>query len=203
MHRLSSPREWRCESLCCPLLTSAHRLTPGALLPGYHTFYWMGLNVTGSWPRFNWIDGLAGPNRSTYQHWGYYMPQNILEPNNIFPPENCAGANFTQAYDIAWAWSDASCSVKAPYICKALALGAFYYTSAISGATYVFNNTPITQVAAAQACKDYGAAPVSFTSLEEQLEVGPPAAWVQPRCCYMRLHACRQGAACRSALLAS
>jgi hypothetical protein len=142
----------------------------GALLPGFHTFYWMGLN-SSAWPRFSWIDGSPGPNRTTYQRWGYYMPQNILEPNAIFPPENCAGANFTEGYDGVWAWSDAGCSLKFPYICKALSLGAFYYTSAVSGATYVFNNTPVMQAGAAMACREYGAAPVSYKSLEEQQEV--------------------------------
>jgi hypothetical protein len=130
----------------------------------------MGLNAS-TWPRFSWIDGSPGPNNRTYGHWGYYMPQNILEPNNIFPPESCAGANYTQAYEGAWAWSDTRCSLAAPFICKTLNLGAFHYTSPGSGSTYVFNNTPVTQSAAAQACKDYGAAPVSFKSLDEQLEV--------------------------------
>jgi hypothetical protein len=129
----------------------------------------MGLN-TSSWPKFSWLDGLPGP-KGRYEHWGYFMPQNILEPNNIFPPENCVGANFTEGFDDAWAWSDTKCAAKFPYMCKAQALGAFYYTSWTSNATYVFNNTPVTQGTAALACKEYGGFAVSFKSLEEQQEV--------------------------------
>ena len=91
----------------------------GSLMPGFHSFYWLGLAAT-TWPKFAWTDGTLGPNSTTYGHWGYYMPQNIIEPNNLFPPELCAGANASQTYDQAWGWSDTGCSVVAPFVCRRL-----------------------------------------------------------------------------------
>jgi hypothetical protein len=97
------------------------------LLLGFHKFYWIGAQVppVNSWPNFEWIDGTPGPNgwhrpnvTGTYHHWGYYMPQNIIEPNNIFKQENCAGANHTQAWAGAWGWSDTKCDVSYPFLCR-------------------------------------------------------------------------------------
>jgi hypothetical protein len=34
--------------------------------------------------------------KGNYQHWGTYQPGKRLEPNNMVPPENCAGSNTTQ-----------------------------------------------------------------------------------------------------------
>ncbi len=101
-----------------PKLNPTH--TPaGSLMPGFHSFYWLGL-AAATWPRFAWTDGTPGPNTTTYNHWGYYMPQNIIEPNNLFPPELCAGANASQAYDRAWGWADTSCATSAPFVCRRL-----------------------------------------------------------------------------------
>jgi hypothetical protein len=47
----------------------------------------------------------------------------VPEPNNMDnPPELCAGANFSQVYGAlnAWGWSDANCSIAAPFMCKLL-----------------------------------------------------------------------------------
>jgi hypothetical protein len=42
-----------------------------------------------------------------------------LEPNNLVDaPENCAGGNFSQAYDSAAGWGDASCVKQFPFICE-------------------------------------------------------------------------------------
>jgi hypothetical protein len=46
------------------------------------------------------------------------MPQNILEPNNIFGAEDCAAANSSQAYGGAWGWADAQCNISLPLICR-------------------------------------------------------------------------------------
>ncbi len=64
------------------------------------------------------MDGTPFLNNSlTYQHWGYFMPQNIKEPNNLVPPELCVGANYTEAYKNAWAWADTNCGDPYPYMC--------------------------------------------------------------------------------------
>ena len=46
------------------------------------------------------------------------MPQNIIEPNNIYRQEICAGANQTEAWDGAWGWSDTKCEAKFPFMCR-------------------------------------------------------------------------------------
>jgi hypothetical protein len=91
------------------------------LLLGFHKFYWIGAQVppVNSWPNFEWIDSTPGPNvTGAYSHWGYYMPQNIIEPNNIFKQELCAGANQTQAWAGAWGWADTKCDVAYPLLCR-------------------------------------------------------------------------------------
>jgi hypothetical protein len=52
-----------------------------------------------------------------FMHWGYYMPQNIIEPNDFEPHEMCVGANYTEAYDGAWGWADTQCFRKFPALC--------------------------------------------------------------------------------------
>jgi hypothetical protein len=98
-------------------LVEQYYITYGAITPGFHKFYWMGMN-TQEWPAFKWVDGSPFLNNSlTYQHWGYFMPQNIKEPNNLIPPELCIGANYTEAYRNTWAWADTNCGDAYPYIC--------------------------------------------------------------------------------------
>jgi hypothetical protein len=64
---------------------------------------------------------LPGPNATgTYQHWGYYMPQNIIEPNNMFGQEFCCGANYTEAWNSSWGWADTRCDRPSSYMCKQL-----------------------------------------------------------------------------------
>jgi hypothetical protein len=54
-----------------------------------------------------------------YEHWGrIYLPDGGPEPNNRAGNEFCAGANYTERYDGAWAWSDEHCLIKAPFICR-------------------------------------------------------------------------------------
>jgi hypothetical protein len=54
-----------------------------------------------------------------YEHWGrIFLPDGGPEPNNRAGNEYCAGANYTERYDGAWAWSDEPCLTKAPYICR-------------------------------------------------------------------------------------
>ncbi len=106
----------------------------GALLPGFHRLYWLGLAVATRWPAFTWLDlspqpplnttrGAAfdesfGGSPGVYAHWGYYMPQNIIEPNNLTGLEECAVANASQTYGSAWGWADTRCSASLPYMCR-------------------------------------------------------------------------------------
>jgi hypothetical protein len=104
----------------------------GTLLPGYHTFYYMGLNVTGnsSWPHFTYVDRAPPPNASdpnSYVNWGNYQAdvfsnETVPEPNNGFPPEHCAGANYTESAGQPgpWKWADTNCNGAWPFVCKAL-----------------------------------------------------------------------------------
>jgi hypothetical protein len=104
--------------------TESYFIRMGAMLPGFHQFYWLGLN-TSRWPAFTWLDSASAPSnhwkgftRGSYSHWGYYMPQNVIEPNDKFPPENCAGANYSQAWGSGWGWADTNCSGVHPFMCK-------------------------------------------------------------------------------------
>ena len=89
----------------CAARTRQQSLSPATCLP-----------QADEWPNFRWADFsplLVGD----YQGWGYFMPQNIKEPNNLMPPELCVGANYTEAYKGAWAWADTNCGDAYPYMC--------------------------------------------------------------------------------------
>jgi hypothetical protein len=94
--------------------------TAGFLLPAYHRYYWMGLDsTTSTWPKFRWMDrSLPGPTDATYMHWG--RDGVVSEPNNATGSELCGVANVSQAYSGAWGWSDARCSMSAPFMCRAV-----------------------------------------------------------------------------------
>jgi hypothetical protein len=47
------------------------------------------------------------------------MPQNILEPNQVFGGEYCGGANFTELTSQGiWGWADTQCNKRSPIICR-------------------------------------------------------------------------------------
>lgn len=96
-------------------------ITQGMLMPGFHAFYWMGL-TTENWPTFFWTDQTPYTANVSWDNWGYYMPQNIREPNNIFKEEFCAGANFsernTNLKPAIWGWADTKCNAKYPIMCR-------------------------------------------------------------------------------------
>ena len=102
----------------------------GVIQPGYHTFYLMGINVTSAnnWPKFTHVDATPAPNatNSSYTNWGGYISdvtseaEPVPEPNNLFPPEHCAGANYTESSGLPWMWSDTNCNAAWPFMCKSL-----------------------------------------------------------------------------------
>jgi hypothetical protein len=108
----------------------------GWLLPTFHKTYWIGLNATtpgskdaagmvagmlttASPGRFAWLDQSAGaPGNGSYTHWG--RAGGMPEPNNLRGSENCGMANASQSHGSAWGWSDTSCKISAPFICRSL-----------------------------------------------------------------------------------
>jgi hypothetical protein len=42
------------------------------------------------------------------------------EPNNVKPPEYCAAANWTEAFNNSWGWADTRCTFSMTYICKVI-----------------------------------------------------------------------------------
>ena len=93
-------------------------------MPAFHKNYWMGLRKPSSNDPFAWFDPYAPPltNTSAYRHWGEFVSSGVnnSEPNNLHPPENCAAANWTEAYDGSWGWADTRCTFNFTYICKVI-----------------------------------------------------------------------------------
>jgi hypothetical protein len=101
----------------------------GVMIPQFHRHYWLGLGAV-KWPEFRWFDNTSGPSTpqapgDDYGHWGSMVSDfgDVLdEPNGALLgglPEQCAVANYSQAYNDAWGWSDVGCTA-ANYstICK-------------------------------------------------------------------------------------
>jgi hypothetical protein len=53
-------------------------------------------SVPYSTPTRRWVDHLPPPSPDTYTHWGVLKPDNIPEPNNLYPPEGCSVANYSE-----------------------------------------------------------------------------------------------------------
>jgi hypothetical protein len=122
----------------------------GRLLPEFRAQqrYWLGLRaLLPSWQRV-WIDPQVAPygdvrtaplllpgcapmlqsclgmgaselrcaslQAASYAHWG------ADEPDNSTGTEVCTAANYTQAYDEAWGWSDTGCNQGLPFMCRLL-----------------------------------------------------------------------------------
>jgi hypothetical protein len=153
-----------------------------------HPAYWMGLRVKtfDFWPNFTWANGRPLGN-GAYEHWGIFKAGYHMEPNNVFPPEDCVAANHTQLYDKAWGWSDARCGMALPFICEvppatpppptpappAVILGytTASTTSLTNGQRYVLNSTLLDFYAAQAACVRMGGNLVVYSSQGEQAEV--------------------------------
>jgi hypothetical protein len=154
-------------------------------------FYWIGARVAflDVWPTFTWLTGRP-VNGSSYVHWGYlYRPGSHPEPNNVFPPEDCAGANASVAWGGAWGWADARCTLRAPFICELPPPGppppspappadVYVYSnetlgSATGGSTYLYSTDVRDFDGAQEYCtaQAAGASLVQYSSLEEQREV--------------------------------
>lgn len=51
-------------------------------------------------------------------HWGTDVPDGTPEPNNLYPPESCSTANYSQTYSGVWGWADQSCFKNVSIMCK-------------------------------------------------------------------------------------
>jgi hypothetical protein len=160
----------------------------GWLNRGLVPFYWIGLRVSPyeQWPNFQWSDSVALDDME-YSHWGTFLPGPHLEPNNIFPPENCAGANFTQSYGGLYGWADAGCFLSFPFICENPLppnpppspnppAGSFFYqnfsdVSSTKGAAYLLMNALLKFEDARALCQAQGSEVVVWESAAEQSEV--------------------------------
>ncbi len=95
----------------------------GYLFPTFHTNVWIGYRAAKASTNpadFKLLDKTAGPQ--TYSHWGTYKPtppgKDPQEPNNLSGGENCAVGNFSQVYNNASGWADASCGLRLPFLCR-------------------------------------------------------------------------------------
>jgi hypothetical protein len=80
--------------------------------------YWIGLKVKQR-PDFGWMDPIAPPLDATaYQHWGQLNGVAVEPDNRETPPEDCAVANYTEAYGGAWGWADVNCERQFISLCK-------------------------------------------------------------------------------------
>jgi hypothetical protein len=151
-------------------------ISQGTLLPAYHKFYWMGLatgNYGAKWPNFTWIDHNKAIYVGQYQHWGLYSTRAgaSFEPNNLRPPENCAGANLTTSWLAAGGWADHHCRERYTFICEvAPPMPSRPYTAS-TGNAFRFYATPLNKTDAEVECNMYGGHLASYLSLAEQAEV--------------------------------
>jgi hypothetical protein len=168
----------------------------GALVGKAAPFYWTGLKVAGEfdyWPAFSWLTGgttAAALTARSYSHWGGGWPGVGKEPNRVCPPEDCAGANFTQAYNGTWGWSDEQCDHLFPFVCEAplqqqspppgqppppagtlLQFANSSRKSFTGGARYVYSSAAQEYQAAQAGCVGLGGGLAVYSSVEEQAEV--------------------------------
>ncbi len=143
----------------------------GYLLPDFHKAYWIGLTSPevpyGKW---SWLDNMPPPSRQTFIHWGREVFSNALEPDGNF---TCVSANASTAHQdpLTWGWSDTTCDMLLPFMCKRSTEGNFVYASPTTKATYVLSTVKQNFVEAQANCNDHGGHLVSYQSVEEQIEV--------------------------------
>jgi hypothetical protein len=142
----------------------------GFLLPKFHVHYWMGL-VSGmpgaQWPNFTWLDHENAIYRGNYQHWG--TAGKDLEPNNLLPPENCAGSNLTAMYSDCGGWADHNCREQYVYICEIGAPLSFPPFVSTTGSNFTLYSTPKDFDSAEQLCNADVGHLATYLSLEEQV----------------------------------
>ena len=173
----------------------------GSLLPNFHKFYWMGLRtgiMGATWPNFTWIDRDNVVYVGDYQHWGVMQPGFILEPNNLVPPENCAGSNLTMGIvkfdktfgvDEVGGWADQPCQAKHPYICElSPQRSSPFYTAKSTGSVFSFHPEQLSQSQAEAACNELSGHLASYADIFEQVRrLAEVSVWP---CCLATLRHC-------------
>ncbi len=121
----------------------------------------------GTW---TWLDSAPAPGKRSYTHWGTSIPDNKREPDQRF---TCVTANASEAFEdpLAWGWSDDTCDMALPFMCKRAREGAFVYVSNATQATYTLNTTQVTWAEAQAACNENGGHLASYVTPDEQSEV--------------------------------
>ncbi len=157
-------------------------ISNGLLFPTYTPNYWFGAKTTYDlWPTFYWLQrSIPGPDNRNYVHWGLGRQP---EPNNLAGNEYCAACNLTLAYQTAWGWSDAACSLPMPYMCRLMdnsAMGTLAYQAPKTNVTWTVNMQPMTQEDAQAFCNAQGSHLAYFTSLAEQVGARAVCGWWWP-----------------------
>jgi hypothetical protein len=151
----------------------SYYLSNGLLFAGNTPSYWFGArSAVDMWPSFYWLQrSIPGPDSRNYMHWGMGASP---EPNNLAKNEYCAACNASIGYQGAWGWSDASCSLPMPYMCRIMdtgSLGTLKYVNWKTNTNYTINVNPMTQKDAEAFCATQGGHIALWTGLAEQQEV--------------------------------
>jgi hypothetical protein len=138
------------------------------------------------WPNFTWVDRGRAIVKGDYQHWGgssmvagsastnsSSSVRALLEPNNLFPPENCAAANVSDAalQDGVGTWADHSCLLRFVSICEFVPLRLYPAYSTAAGNNFTFYGALMGQATAEAVCLQQGGHLAVYASYEEQREV--------------------------------
>ena len=144
----------------------AYFISQGLLMPRRSPTYWLGLTSDKSlFPEFNWVSrSIPPPGPKSYSNW----PPNLPEPDNF---EMCAVANSSLYRDGSWGWSDASCELAMPFICRQDVPFVYNYTSPKTGNKYYMVSNPANGLAAEVNCNVLGGHLVQYSSAMEQQEV--------------------------------
>ena len=131
------------------------------------------------WPNFTWADRSGAVYKGNYQRWGALRlapsgnptaGQVLLEPNNLSPPEHCAGSNITDAAlrEGVGTWADQSCFRPFASICEIEPLRPYPSYISYAGLNFTFYGGALPQAAAQAACYEQGGHLAAFTRYEQQ-----------------------------------
>jgi hypothetical protein len=91
-------------------------INQGVLFSGTTAAYWLGLSSNSTaWPTYSWrLKTLpnADAKEAGWDHWGRGQPE------EAGLAAACAMATASLAYDGAWGWSGAPCSLQLPFLCR-------------------------------------------------------------------------------------